>query len=180
MQTWGRRFRCSFLIDLLRGRRRGGGPLGVSGGSLPPSLPAQVCRLGPGSCPRGGLSGLGFMKYECVCVCVCNVWCVYVCVFPGRVEQMALRPRPEASLLIYCLWKSPSVMKCLRARGGQTSRAQGTMCPPSCVLSRVCAHTSAWACLCPLACVWGIAVRASPCVRLCALACTRICVLVCV
>ena len=61
------------------------------------------------------------MKYECVCVCVCVMYgvCVCVCVFPGHVEEMALRPRPEASLFIYCLWKSPSVMKCLRATGGK-------------------------------------------------------------
>lgn len=71
-----------------------------------------------------------------VCVCVC---------VPGRVEEMALRPRPEASLFIYCLWKSPSVMKRLRARGGKAWRPdqQGTGDHVSSFLSveRVCAHT---------------------------------------
>lgn len=58
--------------------------------------------------PPGGLSGLGFAE------CVYTHLCVY-----GR-GMGVLRGRTEASLFIYYLWKSPSVMKLSpKGRGGK-------------------------------------------------------------
>lgn len=80
-----------------RGHRQAEEAAGHLRWTPPSSLPALVCRVALELSTWGPLRA-GFIKYVCVCVCI--MWCVYVCVFPGRVEEMALRPRPEASLFV--------------------------------------------------------------------------------
>lgn len=88
---------------------------------LPAPVPLSLASPGllcgppprPRNCPNWGTFRAGFCR-----VCVHTLVCMWG--WSRGAEEAALRGRTEASLFIYYLWKSPSVMKLPpKGRGGK-------------------------------------------------------------